>query len=328
MSSEVRDVIIIGSGPAGYTAGIYLSRANLKPLLFAGERSGGQLMLTTEIENFPGFPEGVMGPKLMMSMREQAKKFGTEILDKNVTKVDFSKNPFKVWSNDEEYTAHSVIISTGAESIWLGCTGEQAFVGRGVSTCAVCDAAFFREKVTYVIGGGDAAMEDTLALTKFAKEVTVIHRRDSFKASKIMQDRVLNNPKVKVIWNSTVKEIKGTNKVEKIVVQTTDGSTKELPADGVFIAIGHKPSTEIFKDQITVDEKGYIVTGTGLSAKGVELANQNIVDGLVGFPTQTSVKGVFAAGDCVDFHYRQAITSAGMGCQAALDAEKWLESQA
>lgn len=326
---KIHDVIIIGSGPSGWTAAVYLSRAGLSPLLFAGEKSGGQLMLTTEVENFPGFPKGIQGPDLMIGMREQAEKFGTQIMDSNVTKVDFSSKPFKVWSGDEEYQARAILISTGAESVWLGVPGEQEFIGRGVSTCAVCDAAFFRDKVTYVVGGGDSAMEDTLALTKFAKEVTVIHRRDSFKASKIMQERVLKHPKVKVLWNSSVKEVKGEKKVTSIVVEDVKAhSIKELPADGIFVAIGHEPVTQFLRDQVALDGKDFILTRVALGKQSLELASKAVDEnGFVAFPTMTSVQGVFAAGDVVDFRYKQAITAAGYGCMAALDVEKWLEEQ-
>lgn len=311
--SDIHDVIIIGSGPSGWTAAIYLARANVKPVVFAGEKAGGQLMLTTVIENFPGFPQGVDGPLLMQNMREQAKNFGTEIIDKNITKVDFSVRPFKVWSGEQEYQSKAILISTGAETVWLGIPGEMELIGRGVSSCAVCDAAFFKEKNTYVIGGGDAAMEDALALTKFAKSVTLVHRRDTFKASKIMQDRVLASPKVSVIWNAVPKEIKGTQKVEALVIEDVGThEVKELPAEGVFVAIGHKPSTELFSAQIQLDEKKFIT----------------VRQGLTNYPTMTSVEGVFAAGDCVDHRYKQAITASGMGCMAALDAQWWLEEMA
>lgn len=327
--SNIRNVIIIGSGPSGWAAAIYLSRADLAPLMFAGEKSGGQLMLTTEVENFPGFPKGIMGPDLMMGMREQAVRFGTEVLDKNITKVDFTSRPFRVWSGEMEYQSQAILISTGAEFVWLNVPGEQQFTGRGVSSCAVCDAAFFRNKVTYVVGGGDAAMEDTLALTKFAKEVTVIHRRDSFKASKIMQERVLSNPKVKVLWNSEVEEIKGDQKVTSLVVKDVITQTKtELPADGVFVAIGHKPSTHIFQDHVQLDEKGFVVTRMALGKQSLELATAALdANNFIAYPTSTSVEGVFAAGDVVDFRYKQAITAAGYGCMGALDIEKWLEEQ-
>ncbi len=310
--SEIKNVIIIGSGPAGWTAATYLGRANLHPVVFAGEQSGGQLMLTTVIENFPGFPEGVDGPVLMQNMRTQAQNFGTEVIDKNITKVDFTSRPFKIWSADEEYQANSVLISTGAQTVWLGIPGEKELIGRGVSSCAVCDAAFFRNKNTFVIGGGDAAMEDVLALTKFATSVTIVHRRDSFKASQIMQERVLSNPKVKVIWNSRPTEIKGNGKIESIILENVEThATNELSADGVFVAIGHKPATEIFSAQIQLDPKQFIVTRQGFT----------------NYPTMTSIEGVFAAGDCVDHRYKQAITAAGMGCMAALDVEWWLSEQ-
>lgn len=295
-------LIIIGSGPAGYTAGIYAGRAGLNPLLFAGEKSGGQLMNTTMVENWPGAKEGIMGPELMQDLREQAMKFGTKIIDQQVTKVDFKQKPFKV--NDLE--AESVIIATGAESIKLNIPGEERLLGRGVAVCAVCDALFYRDKKAVVVGGGDAAAEDALALTKFAKEVVLVVRRDELRASKIMQDRVKNNPKIKILWKSQVTEILGENKVE--AVQINKG--KELPVDGVFLAIGHKPASEIFSGQLDLDEKGYLKTNF-----------------MKDYPTMTNVAGVFGAGDVVDFRYRQAVTAAGMGCQAAIDAERWLENQ-
>lgn len=348
-------VAIIGSGPAGYTAGLYAARASLEPILFAGYQSGGQLMNTTDIENFPGFKEGVAGPMLMMNMREQAQRFGTIIQDVHVTAVDFSQRPFKIWTTlppdvssdiyikgnaaeieaamakvkatEPAVLAESVIISTGASSIMLGIPGEDKFFGRGVSTCAVCDAAFYRERDTYVVGGGDSAMEDAMALTKFAKSVTIVHRRDSFRASKIMQERVLNNPKVKVLWNSQVTEVLGENVVEGLKINE-NGTVKEVPADGLFIAIGHTPITTIFKNQIELDPHGYVVTRQSLSAQGIEAAQKAInAKGLVDFPSMTSVEGVFAAGDVVDVRYKQAVTAAGQGTSAALDAERWLEVQ-
>ena len=303
-------VAIIGSGPAGYTAAIYTGRAQLQPIVFAGEQSGGQLMWTTDIENFPGFPKGIAGPQLMMDMRAQAEKFGARMVDKFVTSIDVTSKPFKVSTADANFTADSIIIATGAESIMTGVPGEKVFLGRGVSTCAVCDAAFYRDKTTFVVGGGDSAMEDTLALTKFAKSVTVIHRRDSFKASKIMQERVLSHEKVKVMWNTVLKEVRGEGVVKEIVVET-NGEAKTLQADGVFVAIGHKPMTRMFAEAVDLDDHGYVVTGKK-SEK---------------FPTMTSVEGVFAAGDNVDHKYKQAITAAGIGCSAALDTERWLESQ-
>lgn len=297
----MRKLIIIGSGPAGYTAGIYAARAELKPLILAGEKSGGQLMNTTAVENWPGAEAGVMGPELMEKMRDQAKKFGAEIVDKNATQVDFSKTPFMV--NDLE--AEAVIIATGAEPVKLNVPGEKELFGRGVATCAVCDAPFYRDKQAVVVGGGDAACEDALALTKFAKEIYLIVRRDQLRASKIMQDRVKKNPKIKIIWNSQVTKIIGEKKLEAIVINDTE----TIKTDGLFLAIGHKPATEVFKGQIELDEKGYIKTG------------------LADYPTMTSINGIFAAGDVVDFRYRQAVTAAGMGCQAAIDAEKWLETK-
>ena len=325
--STVENVIVIGSGPSGWTAAIYMARAKLQPLVIAGEQSGGQLMLTTEIENFPGFPKGIYGPELMVQMRSQAERFGTRTVDQNVTKVDLSKRPFTVWVGEKEYFAKSLLISTGASSIMTGVKGEQELIGRGVSTCAVCDAAFFRDKTTFVIGGGDSAMEDTLALTKFAKSVTLVHRRDSFRASKIMQDRVLESPKVEVLWNSQLKEIKGTQKVESIMLENlVSHSVTQMPAEGVFIAIGHTPATGIFKDQIQLNEKGYIVTNFVLEKNSLELAKKNLQHDLVQYITLTSIDGVFAAGDVVDFKYRQAITAAGYGTMAALDIEHWLEN--
>lgn len=328
MSNDViENVIIIGSGPSGYGAAIYLARSMVNPLVLSGEKSGGQLMLTTEVENYPGFPKGILGPQLMVDMRSQAERFGTRFIDEQVVDVDFSKRPFEVKTTQKSYFAKTILISTGAESLWLNVPGESAFVGRGVSTCAVCDAAFFKDKKTFVIGGGDSAMEDTLALTKFAQEVTVIHRRDSFKASKIMQERVIQNPKVKVMWNSTVKEVKGDKKVTSILVEHLDTKTiEELPADGVFLAIGHKPSTDIFKGKVRLNEKGFVVTRLVLDKDSLEEATKSMKDGLLEYPTMTSVDGVFSAGDVVDFRYKQAITATGYGVMASLDIEKWLES--
>jgi len=322
-----REVIVIGAGPAGYTAAIYLARAELKPLVLAGEKSGGQLMLTTEVENYPGFKAGVMGPDLMMEMKEQAKKFGAEIKDVNVTKVDFSQKPFGVWVGEEEYRAKTVIIASGAKSRLLGVPGEEKLMGRGVSTCAVCDAPFYKDKAqTYVVGGGDAAMEEVLALSKYAKKVGVIHRRDVLRASKVMQKRVQEKQNVEFLFNSEVVEIKGSEKAEAIVVKNNkSGEQQELPMDGVFIAIGHIPATEIFKGQVRLNPKGYVLTRLGFEKQSLEMAMANMDDkGLVKFSTQTSVEGVFAAGDVVDFVYRQAVTAAGFGTMAALDAERLL----
>ena len=301
-------VAIIGSGPAGYTAALYNSRAQLKPVVFAGEKNGGQLMFTTVVENFPGFSQGKPGPELMMEMRQQAEKFGADIRDQYVTKVDFSVRPFKLQIADkEEITAEVVIIATGAQARMLNVPGEKKLLGRGVSTCAVCDAAFFKDKNVYVLGGGDSAMEDTLALVKFAKQVTLVHRRSEFRASKIMQDRVLNNDKVKVMFNAEVTEIIGEKMVQKIKIKQ-NGQETEFLADGLFLAIGHQPISQLFADQIELNEQGYILTKQDKRSTSM-----------------TSVDGVFAAGDVVDFRYRQAITAAGMGCIAALDAQRWLE---
>jgi thioredoxin reductase (NADPH) len=352
---EQAKVVIIGSGPAGYTAALYNSRAQLKPVVFAGEKSGGQLMWTTDVENFPGFPEGKPGPELMLAIREQAKKFGADIRDQYVTAVDFSQQPFKIWTTVPEgsvgedfekksttelkeaqvkirqtepsLTAQAVIVTTGAVSRMLGIPGEEKFLGRGLSTCAVCDAAFYRDKVTVVAGGGDSAMEEVLALTKFAKKVIIVHRRDELRASKIMQDRVLNHQKVEVMYNTQVLEVMGDQVVNKIKI-SQDGKEQELSVDGLFLAIGHKPVTSIFADQINLDEQKYIVTRQSATKKGVIAAGEAIEDKeLLPFPTMTSVEGVFAAGDVVDVRYRQAITAAGQGCSAALDAERWLEQQ-
>jgi len=305
----VRKLIIIGSGPAGYTAAVYAARAELKPLVLAGEKAGGQLMNTGVVENWPGAEEGVRGPELMIEMRQQALKFGAEMVDKQATKVDLSQRPFKVWVGEKMYEAEAVIVATGAESVMSGVPGEKELLGRGVATCAVCDAPFYRDKVTYVIGGGDAAAEDALALTKYAKEVYLVHRRDELRASKIMVRRVKENEKIKILWNTELKEVLGKDKVEKIKVKDNQsGEEKELAADGVFLAIGHKPATEMFKNQLTLDEKRYIKVSMEYPVV-----------------TQTNIQGVFAAGDVVDYRYKQAVTAAGMGCQAALDAEKYLE---
>tara|TARA_B100000475_G_scaffold173169_1_gene136022 strand:- start:174 stop:1103 length:930 start_codon:yes stop_codon:yes gene_type:complete len=308
MTDEVRNVIIIGSGPAGYTAGLYSARALLEPLMFAGYMSGGQLMLTSDIENFPGYPEGIGGPEMMIQLREQAEKFGLEVQDKNVERVDFSEKPFKIWVEGEEYRSKSVIICTGAESIWLGAEGEEEQKGRGISTCATCDGAFFREQEVLVIGGGDSAMEEATFLTRFASKVTLLHRRDVFKASKLMYERALNNPKIEIKTFRTVKSWLSdeTGLSGAILEDPRDGSTEEISCTGAFIAIGHKPITNFLEEQVETDDSGYI---------------------LAKMHTMTSVDGVFAAGDVVDTRYRQAITAAGMGCQAAIDAEKWLEEQ-
>ena len=304
--SEVRNVVIIGSGPAGYTAGLYSARAMLEPLMFAGYMSGGQLMLTSDIENFPGYPEGIGGPEMMMQLRAQAERFGLEVQDRNVESVDLSSKPYKVTVEGEEFLTHSIIISTGAESIWLNAPGEAEQKGRGISTCATCDGAFFKNEEVLVIGGGDSACEEATFLTRFASKVTLIHRRDVFKASTIMYERAANNDKIEIKTFSQVKEWKADENglTGAILEDPRDGSLEEISATGAFIAIGHKPITAFLGEQIETDENGYIVH------------KQH---------TMTSVDGVFAAGDVVDTRYKQAITAAGMGCQAAMDAEKWLE---
>ena len=304
--SEVRNVVIIGSGPAGYTAGLYSARAMLEPLMFAGYMSGGQLMLTSDIENFPGYPEGIGGPEMMMQLRAQAERFGLEVQDRNVESVDLSSKPYKVTVEGEEFLTHSIIISTGAESIWLNAPGEAEQKGRGISTCATCDGAFFKNEEVLVIGGGDSACEEATFLTRFASKVTLIHRRDVFKASNIMYDRAANNGKIEIRTFRQVKEWKADENglTGAVLEDPRDGSTEEISATGAFIAIGHKPITAFLGEQIETDENGYIVHK---------------------HHTMTSVDGVFAAGDVVDTRYKQAITAAGMGCQAAMDAEKWLE---
>lgn len=306
--SKVENVIIIGSGPAGLTAAIYASRALLEPLMIEGEEVGGQLMTTTDVENFPGFPEGIMGPDLMPLMRKQAERFGTRFISKNVTKVDLSQKPFKVWIGDEEHQSNTVIISTGASAKYLGLESEKRLLGRGVSACATCDGAFFRDQDVIVIGGGDTAMEEAIFLTRFAKEVTIVHRRDSFRASKIMADKALAHPKIKVMWNSALEEVVGESGVESVKIKNTEtGEITEKTAQGVFIAIGHKPNTDIFAEQIETNDVGYVKTKPD--------------------STYTSVDGVFACGDAADDIYRQAITAAGTGCMAAMDCERWLEGQ-
>jgi thioredoxin reductase (NADPH) len=303
--TQVHDVIIIGSGPAGLTAAIYAARANLHPVVIEGVGAGGQLMLTTDVENFPGFPEGILGPELMMKFREQAARFGTEFLTADVDRVDFSERPFGVWVGTTEYRARSVIVSTGASARMLGLPAEERLLGHGVSTCATCDGFFFRQKPLAIVGGGDSAIEEALFLTKFATSVTVIHRRDSLRASKIMQDRAFANDKIRFRWNAVVEDIVGDGKVEAVVLRDTKtGATSSLEVEGLFVAIGHDPNTKLFVGQLELDENGYIVTAPD--------------------STRTSVEGVFAAGDVQDHVYRQAITAAGSGCMAAIEAERWL----
>ncbi|HEY5662462.1 MAG TPA: thioredoxin-disulfide reductase [Ilumatobacter sp.] len=314
MADDVRNVIIIGSGPAGLTAAIYTARANLTPLVIEGEPSstsdqpGGQLMLTTEVENFPGFPDGIMGPELMMNFRTQAARFGAEFLTEKVTRVDFSQRPFGVWVRDQEFRADAVIVSTGARSLMLGLPEESRLIGHGLSTCATCDGFFFRGHEIAVVGGGDSAIEEATFLTKFASKVTIIHRRDELRASKIMQDRAFANPKIEFLWNHTVSAIHGTDKVEGVqVTSTVDGTVSDLAVTGLFVAIGHLPNTDLFAGVLDMEDNGYLHTSPGSTA--------------------TNVEGVFACGDVQDHTYRQAITAAGSGCMAAIDAERWLEAQ-
>ncbi len=316
--AEISDVVIIGSGPAGLTAGIYTSRADLKTVLLTGSSWGGQLMLTTEVENFPGFPEGIKGPELMERMRSQAERFGVKFLPIDATHIDFSKRPFVV--NDMQ--ARSVIIATGAKTKWLGLPNEKKLIGRGVSSCAPCDAPFFRNKRVAVVGGGDAAMEEVQVLSKFASEVTIIHRRDTFRASQIMQDRVLANPKVKVIKCVEVTDILGEDRVTGIKLKDiNNGQESQLDLDGVFVAVGHLPDCDLFKTQVETDNQGYIISrrhGSFVKADddGTPVTHR--------YHTMTSMDGVFVAGDVHDYHYRQAITAAGYGCEAALEVERWL----
>jgi thioredoxin reductase (NADPH) len=301
-------VIIIGSGPAGLTAAIYAARGDLSPLVFAGYQYGGQLMFTTEVENYPGFPLGMMGPELMENFRQQAERFGSRIINEDITKVDFSKSPLVVWAGEERYETESVIIATGASARWLGIPGEESLRGRGVSTCATCDGAFFKEKHIVVVGGGDSAMEEALFLTRFGSRVTVIHRRDSLRASKIMVDRALAHPKIDFVWNTAVIEAKGDPVLTSLVIENVvTGEKSDFAADALFIAIGHDPNTAIFKGQIDLDESGYVRTHDGV---------------------RTTVPGVFVGGDVFDIRYKQAITAAGSGCKAALEAEKYLEDRA
>jgi len=305
-ASGMERVIIIGSGPAGLTAAVYAARANLNPLVIAGGMYGGQLMLTTEVENFPGFPDGIMGPELMIKFREQAERFGARIENVDATSVDFSKRPLIVRTDEAEYEAESVIVATGASARWLNIPGEDRLRGRGVSTCATCDGAFFRDRHIVVVGGGDSAMEEALFLTRFGSKVTVIHRRESLRASKIMADRALANEKIDFIWNTVVEEAVGDGTLQALKLRNIeDGTVTEFAADALFIAIGHDPNTGIFSGQLDLDPAGYILSADG---------------------TSTNVEGVFVAGDVYDIRYKQAITAAVSGCRAAMDAEKYLEA--
>ncbi|MDP9463421.1 MAG: thioredoxin-disulfide reductase [Actinomycetota bacterium] len=306
-------VVIVGSGPAGLTAAIYAARANLHPLVIEGEPSstsdqpGGQLMLTTDVENYPGFPDGIMGPELMLKFREQAMRFGAEFLTEKVTGVDFSERPFKLSVRERQFTADAVIVSTGAQSLMMGLEAESRLLGYGLSTCATCDGFFFRGQEIAVVGGGDSAVEEATFLTKFAAKVTLIHRRDSLRASKIMQDRAFNNPKIELMWNTVVDDLVGESKLEGAVVRNVvTGVVSTLPVTGLFVAIGHRPNTDLFKGLLDMEDSGYLITQPGSS--------------------YTNVPGVFACGDVQDHTYRQAVTAAGSGCMAAIDCERWLES--
>lgn len=306
---SVENLIIIGSGPAGLTSAIYSARARLNPLMIEGEEAGGQLMITSEVENYPGFEHGITGPELIAVMRKQAERFGTRFLTQNVTKVDFSQRPFKVWVGAKEYQSQAIIVSTGAKAKYLGLETEKKYMNRGVSACATCDGAFFRDVVVAVVGGGDTAMEEAQFLTRFASKVIVLHRRDSFRASKIMAERTMNHPKIEVQWNTEVVEVLGDGKAVNALKlkDTKTGDSRTLNVGGLFLAIGHQPNTEIFKSFLETNPLGYLITQPGT--------------------TRTNIEGVFAAGDVQDHVYRQAITAAGTGCMAAIEVERWLEAQ-
>ena len=333
-------VIVIGSGSAGLTAALYTARADLKPLVFEGKEPGGQLTWTTEVENFPGFPEGVLGPELMDRMKQQALKFGADCRMERVVKVDLSKRPFRVTTNDDpfnlegglaEYTADALIVASGATAKTLGLPDEMTYMGYGLGTCATCDGALYKGRKVAVIGGGDTAIEEATFLTRHASQVTLIHRRDTLRASKIMQDRIFANPKVDYIWNASPAQYLGVKEPNRALegvrlLSTKDGSTRDLKVDGLFLAIGHSPNTDAFEGQLAMTAEGYILNRNALSWKDVE-APEGLLESMPNYGTATSVEGVFAAGDVVDTHYRQAITAAGSGCAAAMDCEKWLEAQ-
>jgi len=305
---DVNEVVIIGSGPAGLTAAIYAARAGLEPLVIEGYGAGGQLMITTDVENYPGFPDGVQGPEMMQMFRAQAERFGTRFITADVSSVDFSERPFRVWVGDDEHVADAVIVSTGASARWLGIEGEARMMGRGVSACATCDGFFFKDKPVVVVGGGDTAMEEALFLTRMCEGVTIVHRRDEFRASAIMAQRVLDNPKITVRWNSVVEDVEGDTVVTGVAVRDVlTGEEEVIPAAAMFVAIGHQPNTALFEGLLDMDDEGYLRTTPG--------------------STCTNIEGVFACGDVQDTVYRQAVTAAGTGCMAAIDAERWLEAQ-
>jgi thioredoxin reductase (NADPH) len=333
-------VIVIGSGSAGLTAALYAARANLAPVVFEGKEPGGQLTWTTEVENFPGFPEGVLGPELMERMKQQAQRFGADCRMEKVVKVDLSKRPFRVTTNDDpfnhegtpaEYTADALIVASGATAKTLGLPDEMTFMGYGLGTCATCDGALYKGRKVAVVGGGDTAVEEATFLTRHASQVTLIHRRDSLRASKVMQDRLFSNPKIDYFWNSAPVEYLGEKQGHKSLSgvrlkSTKDGSTRDLMVDGLFLAIGHSPNTEAFEGQLAMTPEGYLLNRTSMAWKDIE-APAGLIESMANYGTATSVEGVFAAGDVVDTHYRQAITAAGTGCAAAIDCEKWLESR-